>query len=313
MSGRLVALVLVMAAAFSAASAADRVCHGVDTVVGSLVIPLDSAALEMTVELRAVPASRGDSWSLGGERWRVDIRPENLNSDISLIEPEMVVGVSVDGGEVWSGRFGKGFNFGRGESNSMAVTLRTDSVIEVAAGGTVLMPVVRLPLAFSPLTGVCRAAAGDGNLKVTVAVSETVPDRARQLVTEWTAEALAERLASSVDTLEGVWTYFDRENDPAHARPGGRYRLVIVAAGNGSYDLIYTGGAEVNSSAWRFGMIKGRLVPTPFVGNYDLVWYDAMLEPIENDVSATVADGLITLNFPLMKTRMRFSRQPSGS
>lgn len=312
MSGRMVALVIALAAAFSAA-AADRVCHGVDTVVGSMVIPLDSAALEMAVEVRAVPTSRGKSWSFSGGRWRVDIGPENLNSDISLIEPEMVVSVSVDGGEAWSGRFGKGFNFGRGESNSMAVTLRKDSMIEVAAGGTVMMPLVRLPLAFSPLTGVCRVAARDSNLKVTVAVSETVPDRARQLLTGWTADALAARLASSVDPLEGVWTYFDRENDPAHARPGGRYRLAVVAAGDGSYDLIYTGGAEVNSSAWLAGMRKGRLVPTPFEGNYDLVWYDAMMEPVENDVSATVADGLMTLNFPLMKTRLRFSRQPAGS
>lgn len=310
MKGFVVAAASAIASAL-VSTAADRTYHALDTVAEAIVVPLDSRALQMTVEARCAAGRRDGSWGMSGDRWSVVLTPENEYNDIAL--PEMVVTLTVDGREAVARRMDRGFNFGRSAANSLAVTLRADSVIEIAAGGTALLPVAAVPVGFSPLHGECTVKAGRGNLKVIMAVSENVADPSAALLTGLSLEDVEARCRLSADPLEGIWTYFDRENDPARARPGGRYRIACLACGDGSYDLIYLGGAVVNVSKWRPGMRKGRLVPTPFEGHYDLIWVDAMMEPMENDVSATVADGLMTLNFPLLKSRLRFSRLPADN
>ena len=80
----------------------------------------------------------------------------------------------------------------------------------------------------------------------------------------------------------GVWEYLDRDTDSRRAMIGGRYRLGIVEASDGrkgEYDIVYLGGAEVNPSKWRQGMLKGRL-----------------------------KNAILSLNFPLMKSTIRFYR-----
>ena len=56
-------------------------------------------------------------------------------------------------------------------------------------------------------------------------------------------------------------------------------------------------------------MLKGHITKTVFSGNYDLWWIDATMEPIEKDAYATIENGIImTLNFPVFKSQVRFAK-----
>lgn len=116
-------------------------------------------------------------------------------------------------------------------------------------------------------------------------------------------------LKSSSDAIEGYWRYLDRDNDRRMAMPGGEYILSIIGNSDGSYDMYYVSGAKVNSGNWIPLQLKGRLIPTVFVNHFDLVWRDAMEDEMSAEQSATISDGsLLTLNFPLYDTQLRFCR-----
>ena len=126
--------------------------------------------------------------------------------------------------------------------------------------------------------------------------------------TLWTLEALEEYLANSTDPTEGYWRYLDRDMEDKWLRLGGRYTLAVVRADDG-YDIIYIDGAQVKKSQWKPGMLKGHIVKTIFTGNYDLFWIDATMEPISEDAYATIENGVIlTLNFPIYKSQVRFAK-----
>ncbi|MBR5685809.1 MAG: hypothetical protein IKX18_06635 [Muribaculaceae bacterium] len=126
--------------------------------------------------------------------------------------------------------------------------------------------------------------------------------------TYWTREALDEYFAVSSDPIEGYWQYLDRDMQDEWLRLGGRYTLAIVRADKG-YDIIYMGGAQVKKTMWQAGMLKGHLTKTVFSGNYDATWIDATMEPIDEDVQASIENGIIlTLSFPVYKSQVRFSK-----
>ena len=80
---------------------------------------------------------------------------------------------------------------------------------------------------------------------------------------------------------------------------------------NDGYDLIYIDGAQVKKSQWLPGMRKGHLARTAFVGNYDLDWTDATMEPLPHDDSyATIDNGVIlTLHFPAYNSQVRLAKK----
>lgn len=126
--------------------------------------------------------------------------------------------------------------------------------------------------------------------------------------TSWTRETLDEYFASSIDPIEGYWSYLDRDMEEEWLRMGGRYTIAVVRADDG-YDLIYIDGAQVKKSQWQPGMKKGHISRTQFTGNYDLTWIDATMEPIGGDSYATVENGVImTLNFPEYKSQVRLAK-----
>lgn len=135
-------------------------------------------------------------------------------------------------------------------------------------------------------------------------------DNEQQVTTStlWTLDALDEYLAVSADPIEGYWKYLDRDMEDKWLRLGGRYTLAIVRADDG-YDLIYIDGAQVNKSQWQPCMLKGHITRTQFTGNYDLRWIDATMEPISEDCYAAIENGVIlTLNFPIYKSQVRFAK-----
>ena len=135
-------------------------------------------------------------------------------------------------------------------------------------------------------------------------------DNENQITTTtlWTLDALDEYLATSIDPMEGYWKYLDRDMEDKWLRLGGRYTLAVVRADDG-YDLIYIDGAQVNKSQWQPCMLKGHITRTQFTGNYDLRWIDATMEPISEDCYAAIENGVIlTLNFPIYKSQVRFAK-----
>ena len=124
------------------------------------------------------------------------------------------------------------------------------------------------------------------------------------------AEGLAAACEAGQAAPMGLWHYFDRDNDAAYARPGGLYSIAVVPdrEESGSYLILYIDGAKVNSSKWKSGMIKGRLTPTKFAGRYLLEWWDANMERVRDEANAIVEPDMLTLNFPLLHSQMRYSR-----
>ena len=138
---------------------------------------------------------------------------------------------------------------------------------------------------------------------LTIAVEKQV-----NTTTLWTRDELDAYLEHSIDPIEGYWRYLDRDMEDKWLRLGGRYTLAVVRADDG-YDLIYIDGAQVKKSQWQWGMLKGHMTKTSFIGNYDLQWIDATKEPIKKDAHATIENGIIlTLSFPVFKSQVRFSK-----
>ena len=128
--------------------------------------------------------------------------------------------------------------------------------------------------------------------------------------TLWTIEALDQHFEESLDPNEGYWKYLDRDMEDTWLKLGGRYTLALVRANDG-YDLIYIDGAQVKKSQWLPGMRKGHIARTAFVGNYDLDWTDATMEPLPHDDSyATIDNGVIlTLHFPAYNSQVRLAKK----
>ena len=111
----------------------------------------------------------------------------------------------------------------------------------------------------------------------------------------------------------GIWYYLDRNTDPKWARLGGRYTLGIKKDTDDRWSIIYLSGAQTNAPRWKPGMLKGALYSMPFQSHYNLEWYDASFEFMdeEQECSATMnEDGsILTLNFPLDHSSIRFYRK----
>ncbi len=179
--------------------------------------------------------------------------------------------------------------------------------IRIFVGSRELKHVVTIPMA-SAVNGRCGVMSLD-SINISSMVVETKPDRKLPLLTTWTGKMLDDYFSRSSDKMEGYWIYLDRDNDEKLSRLGGRYTLATVRDGDG-YLILYVSGAKVNNSAWQEGMIKGRLKSTIFVNHYDLEWFDSQMLIIDKDVHADVIDdAILSLEFPLYKTNIRFSKR----
>lgn len=120
---------------------------------------------------------------------------------------------------------------------------------------------------------------------------------------------IARLLSLSTDAYCCKWKFMDEEVDPEVALKGGRYQLATLRNQEGGYDIIYLGGANVESWRWETGALKGKLSPTRFTGTYDLEWIDSKGAVI-NDGSpfATMDGNIMTLEFPLENAKLRFVR-----
>lgn len=128
-----------------------------------------------------------------------------------------------------------------------------------------------------------------------------------------TFEQLTEYIASSKDSTEGIWEYQDRNMPAGKIVPGGNYEVAVVRMPDSdSYGIYYLGGAEIYADRWEPFMRKGTLIPTVFPGSFDLEWTDASRSrklSREDYATLTMDNSLLTLNFPLINTIIRFRRK----
>lgn len=198
-----------------------------------------------------------------------------------------------------------------GGDNSLAVELSDNGQIRILAGNKSLNQV------FS--TDADRTAIDnglgiliEGSPDISLIATETIADPKENVTTDWDLTSIEKYFATTNRPLpEGRWTYLDRNNDPQYARPGGKYQLAVVATPGGGYDILYIDGASTGSSSWTAGMRKGRLTPTVFSGHFDLVWYDSTMQVVDAECNATLESAsILRLDFPLLKSSMRFSLLP---
>ncbi|MDE6266412.1 MAG: hypothetical protein K2M07_03570 [Muribaculaceae bacterium] len=121
-------------------------------------------------------------------------------------------------------------------------------------------------------------------------------------------EYLSQILENPKDSITGIYKYFDRDNDPALALPGGDYSIAVVPVdGSEDYAIVYLDSATVNPALWQRGMVKGIMSPTNFERQYSLRWIDAEFHDINAEQYAMLMDGgLLQMTFPLYKSKLRF-------
>lgn len=204
-----------------------------------------------------------------------------------------------------------GFATASGQYNTLAASFDPDrGKLTVSGGGRRSTTLFTQPFSrsFDPVVAELSVR---GRARVSVFGAETTRRYGNEKERKYAdIDSLIARVKASPDSIEGVWEYLDRTNDPLYTRPGGRYTLATIANDEGSYDIVYIGGATVYPVRWQPGMIKGKLRPTIFIDHFDLEWIDAEFVPMTEDIHASVTDGaILTLSFPLYKSEMRFSRQ----
>ncbi len=202
-----------------------------------------------------------------------------------------------------------GFDFARGY-NSLACEWK-DGVIYVSGGNVHVDPLFSIPCEKPPHLETFKLISNNSLSVECVVIENKKSHRSAALAGSWNADLLENRFAMSADDLEGYWEYFDLQAEYDNARPGGRYRFAIVRSSERTYDILYMGGASVNSGSWSRLMLKGRLLFTPFQNNYTLEWLDAMFQPVDVEVGANatvVNKSLLSLQFPMYKFTLRLAK-----
>ena len=276
-----------------------------------------TVAIEVRCALQSVKEESGRGRSWWGIAWNyrsssdydyVVLRP--FNTDFGAIDDRRVM--AVEYGSMTDGDFRvyseevmtSGINMAKG-FNSLLLEWG-NGVMRVFAGSKELHKVMELGVSL-PESRECRIVSSSA-VDIASVVLECGEDKVKNLTTDYEMEVVMKRLELSVDPMEGIWCYLDRETDDSRARLGGQYKVIILGNGNG-YDILYYGGARVNESEWKPLMLKGALSPTPFQRNYNLVWHDSMMERMDEELHATLSEeGILSFEFPIYRSRLRFFR-----
>lgn len=157
--------------------------------------------------------------------------------------------------------------------------------------------------------GVFCGEAGDGDVLVESLNISLCPKETKAVMTHWREPEIAAAGEADPTGIVGVYEYLDSDMTLPICRSGGRYRLGIVAAEHGGYDLIYLGGAEENGGEWRPGMLKGGLQPTVFLNHYNLSWVTADKDSSLTDLWAIFNGPVLELHYPAERGVMRFVRR----
>ncbi len=214
-------------------------------------------------------------------------------------------------------RLTSGVASGRG-FNTLGVEIAPDGAATIYGGEKEPIDIYTLPSTGHACTATGIAARGE--IDVDLLVTERLPDPASGLSTTYTAESLTDYFkTNALLPPEGIWRFLDRDTDDRAVRLGGDYTIAIVADSTQTpeappaYSIIYMAGARVGNDDWSAGMKKGRLTTTLFQNHYNLIWIATDMTEIDTECSAQLSDdrAILTLNFPLYGSTVRFARQLS--
>jgi len=254
------------------------------------------------------------SWGLVIARdYTVSITSGNISLDDIVNEPYCLIAVTRGDSVMASAKITRDVATMPRRYNTLIAALDKSGKVAISVGNTIPKPVLDVKLPVNPLSEPPQLTVC-GQIDVSTLVAETIvePVALIECLPPDSLSILLKRVAGSANPVEGVWDFLDRDTDNSMARQGGRYSLLSVAGEDGNIDILYLGGAVVNAQSWRPGMKKGRLRPTIFNQSYELDWTDATGESMGPDCHATIEQGaILTLNFPLYKSSLRFSRRPA--
>lgn len=277
----------------------------------SVVVGHTATSSDVTVEVRAAASGKKARWGIRVGQLCISLASGRSACGNFEERPVLRMMIERDGTVLRDTMLTDGFATESGEENSLAVTVSDRGDLVVEGGMRRLMP-----LAVIPDCGVSGESPvslfATGRLDVAMIAVETVVDPLTSTVSGWTVGALDEYFSVRRPLPEGRWAYLDAVTDEVRARRGGRYSLAVVASESGDgWDIIYLGGAAVNSDKWKPGMLKGHMRRTIFKDHYDVEWIDATFRPMTFDVSAQIEQGaILQFNFPRYKSTLRFSLSP---
>ncbi len=284
-------------------------------------VAVSSNLSSLWVEVRAAVSGNKERVGMSVPEWKIHWTASDSshydcaiswgNTDFASIYDKRFMRVSINrfGNQVLSWDVTEGVDLGGGY-NSVALLFNGDKLL-VQAGDKTLSLIGEGPICSMPVGAVSITSNRGLDLKEVRLIEENL--LRAEIMTSWTIDKLDKYFASSTDGREGYWEYLDRETDSSLSGIGGKYTLAIVRSGEG-YDIIYIDGARVDADKWRPGMKKGELRSTVFENHYHLYWYDSAMNFLGRDYefNADYAASLWTFNFPLLSSRLRFSRQPSN-
>jgi len=282
----------------------------ITSVEGYRVLHFDSAATTMALEVRTLfPGRRkmtewGVEWYSDGQRWELEISPETDSDNDNLAIPATLIELRHNHRRIHSGRLTKGIATDGG-ANTLVIEWGPEKT-------SILFGADRPEEVFETSSSIpdstVRLHSRD-RLRIEELITEEGVPPYNKALTGWDNERMR-RHAETAIRPEGIWRYLDRENDPKYVRLGGRYTLTLVRDNNGELLLLYNSGAETNASQWKPGMMKARLRPTQFAGQYDIVWLDSSFTDRGDEGYATIDEEsrLLTVYFPLLKATVRFVR-----
>lgn len=246
------------------------------------------SAVEARVSLSTARMGKLSQWTLGWGTDSVSLIFDCRNVIEGISEPEVFV---LAGGQQ---TVVKDLDCSGGW-NSLAVEWDGKRA-RILAGADKLNAVMTVDGLKRPEGGNLTVYAPSGKLKISDLIAETDDNDLQLLMTD-----------ADLTTIPVV-TYLD-STESLSGRIGGEYSLGLLPTDNG-FDLIYLGGARVNASAWKPGMKKGTLTSRGFQNHYILTWTDATGRHLPGEHYATYdpAEGLLTLNFPALKTTLRLAR-----
>lgn len=182
---------------------------------------------------------------------------------------------------------------------------------KLAIGSKKMQNIATLDISYKDSLIVGYFVGSGAKVEIERLVTKKPESKSAKLQTSWNKAKIDNYLQTNqTDLLEGLWAYQDRNINETTTKLGGKYTLAIIKNGQNGYDILYYDGAKVNANNWQCGMLKGKLKRTKFADNYDLVWYDAMMNEYIDDTYADIeAYTILSINIPNRKAQLRFTKQ----
>lgn len=228
-----------------------------DSVAEVAALPTDAryVVMEARGSMPSDRERRGESDFLWGIRWGgeclYEVTIRGRNTDFGNVSDEHVVDVTAshilaDGSKEAVGHATVTSGMaGAGRSNTISVEMVSDSVANVYVGKNTLTHVLAFAVDMCGMDGSnVWSIVSHGCWQPSMVMDESEVDMSQALVTDWTYGKLVRYFDErrEADMGEGIWKYFDRNNNPDKGVVGGKYVIATVRNTEGGYDMIYLDG-----------------------------------------------------------------------